>query len=322
MKKRLIPIVTATLIVILVTIACGSSTPEPTIEPTLDPNVEKIAFSSTRKGNNLEIYVMDTSGKGITRLTDESTTDGSPNWSPDGTKIVFHSKRSGEFNLYIMNADGSGLFRLTDHSWEDKDPCWSPDGEWIAFHSYQAGRAELYMIKPDGTGLDKIETDITNSGANSYAPNWSPDGSQLAFYSDFDGDLDVYKIDLGVVDIYNETTFDWVGQNLTQLTNNNGDDMSPAFSPDGSKIAYHSQLSGHYEIYTMDVDGSNQNQLTRNADGQAVRATWSPDGVKLAYAVIALDNKSSSIWVINRDGTGALKLTDGSALDAAPAWQP
>lgn len=318
MKKRLMPVLATILVIILTTIACGSSTPE----PTLDPNAELIAFSSTRKGNNLEIYVMDTSGKGITRLTDEKTTDGSPNWSPDGSQIVFHSKRSGQFNLYIMNADGSGLFRLTDHSWEDKDPCWSPDGEWIAFHSYQAGRAELFLIKPDGTGLDKIDTDVTNSSANSYAPNWSSDGTQLAFYSDLDGDLDIYKIDLGVVDIYNETTFDWVGQNLTQLTNNNGDDMSPAFSPDGGKIAYHSKVSGHYEIYSMDVDGSNQNQLTKNADGQAVRATWSPDGLKLAFAVIALDNESSAIWVINRDSTGAVKLTDGSALDAAPAWQP
>lgn len=318
MNRRLIPILTATLIVILATIACGSSTPE----PTLDPNVEKIAFSSTRKGNNLEIYVMDTSGNGITRLTNEDTTDGSPNWSTDGTQIVFHSKRSGEFNLYIMKTDGSGLFRLTDHSWEDKDPCWSPDGEWIAFHSYQAGRAELYLIKPDGTGLDKIETDVTNSDANSYAPNWSSDGTQLAFYSDFDGDLDIYKIDLGVADIYNENTFDWVGQNLTQLTNSPGDDMSPAFSPDGGKIAFHSERSGHYEIFSMDVDGSNQNQLTNNADGQAVRATWSPDGLKLAFAIIKLDNKSSAIYTINRDGTGLTKITDGSALDAAPAWQP
>ncbi len=318
MKKRLIPILISSLVVILATIACGSSTPE----PTLDPNAELIAFSSTRKGNNLEIFVMDTSGKGITRLTDEKTTDGSPNWSPDGSQIVFHSKRSGQFNLYIMNADGSGLFRLTDHSWEDKDPCWSPDGEWIAFHSYQAGRAELFLIKPDGTGLDKVETDITNSGANSYAPNWSTDGTRLAFYSDADGDLDIYKIDLAVVDIFDENTFDWVGQNLVQLTNSNGDDMSPAFSPDGGKIAFHSNRTGHYEIWSMDVDGSNQNQLTTNADGQAVRATWSPDGLKLAYAVIAMDNESAAIWSINRDGTAALKLTDGSALDAAPAWQP
>ena len=318
MKKRLFPILAATMIIVVTTIACGSSTPA----PTLDPNGELIAFSSTRKGNNLEIYVMDTSGKSITRLTDEKTTDGSPNWSPDGTKIVFHSKRSGQFNLYIMNADGSGLFRLTDHSWEDKDPCWSPNGEWIAFHAYQAGRAELYMIKPDGTGLDKIDTDVTNSGANNYAPNWSSDGTQLAFYSDFDGDLDIYKIDLGVMDIFDDNTFDWVGQNLTQLTNTKGDDMSPAFSPDGGKIAFHSNRTGHYEIWSMDVDGSNVNRYTDTPDGQAVRATWSPDGLKLAYAIIALDNKSSAIWVINRDGTGALKLTDGSALDAAPTWQP
>jgi len=322
MNRRLILILTATLIVILVTIACGSSTPE----PTLDPNVEKITFSSTRKGNNLEIYVMDTSGNGITRLTNEDTTDGSPNWSPDGTKIVFHSKRSDHFKLYSMNADGSDLIQLTQGSWDDKDPNWSPDGEWIAFHSDRDGVLEIFMVHPDGTGLEKIETEISpiNSNAyfNSYSPNWSPDGSQIVFYSDYDGDLDIFRIDLGVADIIEGDIFDFAGVNLVQLTNTPGDDMSPAFSPDGGKIAFHSERSGHYEIYSMDIDGSNQNLLTNNADGQAVRPTWSPDGLMLAFAIIKLDNKSSAIYTINRDGTSLTKITDGSALDAAPAWQP
>ena len=134
--------------------------------------------------------------------------------------------------------------------------------------------------------------------------------------------MDIYKVDLGVADIIEGDIFDYAGANLIQLTNTPGDDMSPAFSPDGGKIAFHSERSGHYEIYSMDVDGSNQNQLTNNADGQSVRPTWSPDGLMLAFAIIKLDNKSSAIYTINRDSTGLTKITDGSALDAAPAWQP
>jgi hypothetical protein len=78
MKKRLFPILAATMIIVVTTIACGSSTPA----PTLDPNAELIAFSSTRKGNNLEIYVMDTSGKSITRLTDEKPQMAHPTGPP------------------------------------------------------------------------------------------------------------------------------------------------------------------------------------------------------------------------------------------------
>ncbi len=318
MKKLRVIYIAIVLEFILILAACTPSSPE----PALDLHAEMIAFSSTRKGNNLEIFVMNTDGNGVTRLTNDSATDGSPNWSPDGKRIVFHSKRSGEFNLYIINVDGSGLFRLTDSKFEDKDPCWSPDGEWIAFHSYRNGIAELFIIRPDGTGLDRIETEITSMSDNSFAPNWSKDATQLVFYSDADGDLDVYKIDLAVTDIIDERTFDWVGQNLIQLTNTPGDDMSPAFSPDGGKIAFQSERSGNYEIFSMDVDGENQNQLSDAGGGYAVRVSWSSDGLRLVFSIVAADMKTASLFTINRDGTDQQKLTHTNSVDAAPAWKP
>src|SRR5438105_1146558 len=72
----------------------------------------KIAFTSNRDGND-EIYVMNTDGTGVTRLTNDPASDSQPAWSPDGSRIAFTSTRVGNFDIYVMNADGTNVTRLT-----------------------------------------------------------------------------------------------------------------------------------------------------------------------------------------------------------------
>jgi len=81
-------------------------------QPSWSPDGRKIAFTSTRDGNN-QIYVMNADGSGPTRLTTNSTGDFEPSWSPDGSKISFTSTRDLHSEIYVMNADGSGQTRLT-----------------------------------------------------------------------------------------------------------------------------------------------------------------------------------------------------------------
>ena len=85
----------------------------------------KIAFLSDRDGN-WEIYVMNDDGSGQRRLTNNTDTDVSPSWSPDGKKIAFASDRDGNREIYVMNADGSGQTRLTNNTDTDVSPSWSP----------------------------------------------------------------------------------------------------------------------------------------------------------------------------------------------------
>jgi len=96
--------------------------------------------------------------------------DWMPRYSPDGTKIVFSSKRDGDDNekIYIMDANGSNPTRLTSGSGQDWYPCFSPDGRKIVFSSNRSGNWEIYVMSVDGSNLTKI-TDHTSG--NSY-PFW------------------------------------------------------------------------------------------------------------------------------------------------------
>jgi len=84
---------------------------------------EKIAFYSNRDGN-YEIYVMNSDGTGVTRLTNNAAEDSYPSFSADGTKIAFYSNRDGKDEIYVMNSDGTGVTRLTNNVAADYRPSW------------------------------------------------------------------------------------------------------------------------------------------------------------------------------------------------------
>jgi Tol biopolymer transport system component len=120
--------------------------------------------------------------------------DDDPDWSPDGTKIVFTSHAAGDdpinsatAELYVIDADGKGKpARLTNNSEEERAPAWSPDGKRILFQcrkgSPPQGRAvatfELCVMNADGTGLTRLTTNTVPE----LTPSWSPDGRQIVFH--------------------------------------------------------------------------------------------------------------------------------------------
>lgn len=92
--------------------------------PALSPDGSKIAFTSNRDGNP-DVYVMNTGGGGIQRITDDGGIDEYPTWSPDGQWLAFHSNRDGDYDIYIARPDGSDTRRLTNNKVDDTQPSWS-----------------------------------------------------------------------------------------------------------------------------------------------------------------------------------------------------
>jgi TolB protein len=136
--------------------------------------------------------------------------------------------------------------------------------------------------------------------------------SRIAFASDRDGDFEIYVMNAD-------------GSGQTQLTHNTAFDAYPAWSPDGSKIAFVSERDGNnrMEIYVMNADGTGQHNLTNtpvlwlNSEPD-----WSPDGTKIAYAEADPMHDSWELFVMNADGTGQTQLTDFYPTDGSPTWSP
>ena len=136
----------------------------------------KIAF--VRAG---EIYTADSSGSNAVNLTNNPANDGSPAWSPDGSKIVFVSNRDGNSEIYVMNQNGSNLTRVTTDTAADYDASFSPDGSKIVFVSSRDGNNEIYVMNADGTNPVRL----TNYQLNDTQPKFSPDGSKIVFVREY-----------------------------------------------------------------------------------------------------------------------------------------
>jgi Tol biopolymer transport system component len=145
--------------------------------PDVSPDGSKIAFSSRRDSvGDYEIYVMDADepeGEGNVplKLTDNLTyIDSQPDWSPDGSKIIYESLRNGNVDIFVMNADGTGKKNLTRHPATDADPAFSPDGRFIVFESDRDGDSEIWKMRTDGSNLTKLTRNTINDGS----PDWQP----------------------------------------------------------------------------------------------------------------------------------------------------
>lgn len=109
------------------------------------------------------------------------------------------------------------------------------------------------------------------------------------------------------------------GSSLRVLTSGPGDNVEPAWSPDGARVLFTSQRDGNMEVYVMDADGSNVKRLTneRRPDNAA---SWSPDGRRIAFR--SYRDRHANLFVMNADGSGLQRLTDTSYDKGPPIWSP
>lgn len=114
-----------------------------------------LLFVSNYTGN-YEIWRLNSDGSGPFQLTNDRRENGSPAWSPDGTRFAYYSKQTdGSYQIMVANADGSGARKLTNAG-NNFTPTWSPDGNWIAFASSRGGRLDIYIVDKNGNNVQPL----------------------------------------------------------------------------------------------------------------------------------------------------------------------
>lgn len=274
------------------------------------PGKQYISFSSNRTGK-WDIYVIDTNGKNLRRLTDDPVAAHSATWSPNGRAFAYVSFQHGKGEIYVMDLNRNETRRLTNHPASDNHPAWSPDGQWIAFSSNREGNVkenfDLYKIDATGGNLQRL----TNKGKYNSAPAWSPDGKQIAFYSIRNDSGDIYVMDVN-------------RGNPIRLAFGVG----PSWSPDGEKIAYYAwEWGGGSSIYVMNTKGHN-NRRVSPLETWSETPAWSPDGHWIACELELENpwgnpNRDSNIYLIVPNRVREPRqITEHQAMDISPAWVP
>jgi TolB protein len=226
-----------------------------------------------------------------------------PEKSSGAGRIAFQMRRGGVWDIYTVAADGSDLRNLTRSSEDDVSPAWSRDSRRLAFVSARAP-AGIYVVNADGG-----DRRLIYSGMTVVHLTWSPDGARLALQgTDVVGGWDIYLINVD-------------GTGLSRLTATNGAAWAPDWSPDGSRIAFHTGTSAS-DIITVNVDGTGRQNLTPNTATVELDPVWSPDGSRIAF--VSTLGGSVSLYTMKADGTDWRRVTvppSGSA-DRVPDWSP
>lgn len=200
--------------------------------------------------------------------------------------------------------------RLLTHGGANYWPASSPDGRRIAFVSTRSGAEQLHVMNADGTGV----VQITHSPGFFREVTWSPDGTKIAFPSSAAGLTGPLFVNHLPSDIY---IADADGTGARRLTLNGGFNVEPAWSPDGSRIAFTSDLGGLYQVWVMGSDGSDQRPLT--SVGQNFAPDWSPDGSRIVFHSDRdyLDGSQGTIYVMRADGSDQRRLGVGTGVRAS-----
>lgn len=237
-------------------------------------------------------------------------------FAPDGESLVFQSNAAGDWDLYAMQLDGSGLRAIVASAGADITPIYSPDGSEIVFVSERDGQREVYVCAPDGSE----ERRVTDDPGHDLHPVWSSDGERLLFSSnrgnESPDDYDVYSM---LAD----------GTDLVRLTSGPDADTYASWSPDGTRIVTRRMLaaSGDNEVFLLDADGSNADNLSNDPESYDGWPVWSPDGRWIAFSAGPAGRSPHRIQLVELESARRITLTDswgpgGFVYDTQPCFSP
>ena len=233
--------------------------------------------------------------------------------APETPKIAFTSSRDGNRDIYLMNPDGTQQVKITNHRARDGMSAWSPTGEQILFSSdrnKQELHWDIYLMDADGSNVQAIFA----KSADRSQPAWSPDGKQIAYTRREPSGNFIYI-----------STIDGKQEEKVAIGG------CPTWSPDGTEIAFVSGAPERKHISILNLGTRKQKVIfppKAPPSWIAGAVVWSPKGDKLAFSWlhrVPLRDfaDTQTIYTVNRDGTGLVRLVDEAGPQATnPVWSP
>jgi|AntRauTorckE6833_2_1112554.scaffolds.fasta_scaffold00149_11 Tol biopolymer transport system component/chitodextrinase len=167
--------------------------------PSWSPKGDKLALEGFSTSEISDIFTVNIDGSLLQNITNtETISEGNPDWSPDGSQLVYISNEFSSTEIILINADGTGIKRLTNSKNNSLDPEWSPDGQRIAFtHLVDSVGLKIHIMNKDGSNVSKLTVGM----GSERSPSWSPDGSRMVYSREDDGVSNIYIYSVDVSDI-------------------------------------------------------------------------------------------------------------------------
>ena len=189
---------------------------------------------------------------------------------------------------------------------QELEPSFSADGRHCVYIRTFGGVQTGIIIRDEEADAN-VEIPPENGFCGYRSPSFSPDGKQVVFSFATGGQQDLFLVKRED------------GKDRQQLTKQSGINNWPVFSPDGKRIAFSSTRDGNFELYSMNVDGTDVVRLTHNRF-QDVRPKYSPDGSQIAFT--STRDGNHEVYVMNADGSSLRRVTNNEERDDYPAWHP
>ncbi len=268
------------------------------------------------------IYTVPVDG-GEQRLLAEMIDGHSPSWSPDGSRIVFASGNPtfvfGTFvlgniapsSLWVVSVSDGAPVQVTETTFLHMSPNWTQDGKSIVFVSNHDGSRDIYQLELESTGRAKGELVRLTTGLNAHTVSLAGDRSALA-YSVLDMQANIWSFAIPARGPVSTSS-------AQPVTDGNQAIEGLSVSPDGSWIAYDSDMNGTQDIYRLQLGGGEPERLTTDPRDDFYPA-WSPDGTEIAFYSFRTGKRD--LWVMDADGANEKQVTSDPGHNRAPQWSP